>query len=57
MAWKRVSELAHAATRDLTDGINASLKQWFEEGGIDVAYAGLTHDSGAENGGNSTGDR
>ena len=33
------------------------LKSWFEEGGIDVAYAGLTQDSGAQNGGNSTGEQ
>jgi flagellar hook-length control protein FliK len=33
------------------------LKSWFEEGGIDVAYTGLTQDSGAQNGGNSTGEQ
>ena len=46
----------HAATRDLLMESMPRLKSWFEEGGIDVAYAGLTHDSGAENGGNSTGE-
>ena len=33
------------------------LKAWFEEGGIDVAYARLEQDSGAQNGGNSTGEQ
>ena len=46
----------HAATRDLLMESMPRLKSWFEEGGIDVAYAGLTHDSGAENGGKSTGE-
>ena len=30
------------------------LKSWFEEGGIDVAYTGLTQDSGQKNGEKST---
>ena len=34
-----------------------SLKSWFEEGGIDVTYTGLTQDSGAQNGGNPTGEQ
>ena len=45
-----------SVTRDLLMDSMARLKSWFEEGGIDVAYAGLTQDSGAETGGNSTSD-
>lgn len=45
-----------SVTRDLLMESMARLKSWFEEGGIDVAYAGLTQDSGAETGGNSTSD-
>ena len=48
---------SHSATRDLLMESMPRLKSWFEEGGIDVAYAGLTQDSGAQNGGNSTGDQ
>ena len=48
---------SHSATRDLLMESMSRLKSWFEEGGIDVAYAGLTEDSGAQNGGNSTGER
>ena len=47
---------SHAATRDLLMESMPRLKSWFEEGGIDVAYAGLNHDSEAKNGGNSTGE-
>ena len=35
--------------RVIFNGINAALKSWFEEGGIDVAYTGLTQDFGAKN--------
>ena len=45
-----------SVTRDLLMESMSRLKSWFEEGGIDVAYAGLTQDSGAETGGNSTSD-
>jgi len=48
---------SHSATRDLLMESMPRLKTWFEEGGIDVAYAGLTQDSGAQNGGNSTGEQ
>ena len=48
---------SHSATRDLLMETMPRLKSWFEEGGIDVAYAGLTQDSGAQNGGNSTGEQ
>jgi flagellar hook-length control protein FliK len=48
---------SHSATRDLLMESMPRLKSWFEEGGIDVAYAGLTQDSGAQNGGNSTGEQ
>ena len=48
---------SHSVTRDLLMESMPRLKSWFEEGGIDVAYAGLTKDSGAENGGNSTGEQ
>ena len=48
---------SHSATKDLLMESMPRLKSWFEEGGIDVAYAGLTQDSGAQNGGNSTGDQ
>jgi len=48
---------SHSATRDLLMESMPRLKSWFEEGGIDVAYAGLTQDSGAQNGGDSTGDQ
>ena len=48
---------SHATTRDLLMESMPRLKSWFEEGGIDVAYAGLTQDSGAQNGGNSTGEQ
>ncbi len=47
---------SQSVTRDLLMDSMARLKSWFEEGGIDVAYAGLTQDSGAETGGNSTSD-
>jgi flagellar hook-length control protein FliK len=47
---------SHATTRDLLMESMPRLKSWFEEGGIDVAYAGLNHDSEAQNGGNSTGE-
>ena len=47
---------SQSVTRDLLMESMARLKSWFEEGGIDVAYAGLTQDSGAETGGNSTSD-
>ena len=43
-----------SVTRDLLMESMPRLKSWFEEGGIDVAYTGLTQDSGAENGENST---
>lgn len=43
-----------SVTRDLLMESMARLKSWFEEGGIDVAYAGLTQDSGAQTGGNPT---
>ena len=45
-----------SVTRDLLMDSMARLKSWFEEGGIDVAYAGLTQDSGTGAGGNSTSD-
>jgi flagellar hook-length control protein FliK len=45
-----------SVTRDLLMESMTRLKSWFEEGGIDVAYAGLSQDSGAQNGGNSTAD-
>ena len=48
---------SHSATRDLLMESMPRLKSWFEEGGIDVAYTGLTQDSGAQNGGNSTGEQ
>lgn len=48
---------SHSATRDLLMESMPRLKSWFEEGGIDVAYAGLAQDSGAQNGGNSTGEQ
>jgi flagellar hook-length control protein FliK len=48
---------SHSVTRDLLMESMPRLKTWFEEGGIDVAYAGLTEDSGAQNGGNSTGEQ
>jgi flagellar hook-length control protein FliK len=48
---------SHSATRDLLMESMPRLRNWFEEGGIDVAYTGLTHDSGAQNGGNSTGEQ
>ena len=48
---------SHSVTRDLLMESMPRLKSWFEEGGIDVAYAGLTQDSGAQNGGNSTGEQ
>lgn len=47
---------SQAVTRDLLMESMARLKAWFEEGGIDVAYAGLSQDSGAQHGGNSTPD-
>ncbi len=47
---------SQSVTRDLLMESMSRLKSWFEEGGIDVAYAGLTQDSGAETGGNSTSD-
>ena len=37
-----------SVTRDLLMESMPRLKSWFEEGGIDVAYTGLTQDSGAE---------
>lgn len=46
---------SHSVTRDLLMESMPRLKSWFEEGGIDVAYAGLAQDSGAQNGGNPTG--
>ena len=46
-----------SVTRDLLMESMPRLKSWFEEGGIDVAYTGLTQDSGAQNGGNSTGEQ
>ena len=48
---------SHSVTRDLLLESMPRLKSWFEEGGIDVAYTGLTQDSGAQNGGNSTGEQ
>ena len=48
---------SHSVTRDLLMESMPRLKSWFEEGGIDVAYAGLTQDSGAQTGGNSTGEQ
>ena len=48
---------SQAVTRDLLLESMPRLKSWFEEGGIDVAYTGLTQDSGAHNGGNSTGEQ
>jgi flagellar hook-length control protein FliK len=48
---------SHSATRDLLMESMPRLKSWFEEGGIDVAYAGLTQDSGPQNGRNSTGEQ
>lgn len=48
---------SHSVTRDLLLESMPRLKGWFEEGGIDVAYTGLTQDSGAQNGGNSTGEQ
>jgi hypothetical protein len=47
---------SQTVTRDLLMESMARLKSWFEEGGIDVAYAGLTQDSDAQTGGNSTSD-
>lgn len=44
-----------AVTRDLLMESMGRLKSWFEEGGIDVAYAGVSQDSGAKDGGNPTG--
>jgi len=43
-----------SVTRDLLMESMPRLKSWFEEGGIDVAYTGLTQDSEAENGEKST---
>ena len=43
-----------SVTRDLLMESMPRLKSWFEEGGIDVAYTGLTQDSGAKNGEKST---
>ena len=40
-------------TRDLLMESMSRLKQWFEEGGINVAYSGLSQDSGMNQ---STGD-
>ena len=37
---------SQAVTRDLLIESMPRLKQWFEEGGINVAYSGLSHDSG-----------
>jgi flagellar hook-length control protein FliK len=37
---------SQAVTRDLLMESMPRLKQWFEEGGINVAYSGLSHDSG-----------
>lgn len=48
---------SHSVTRDLLMESMPRLKTWFEEGGIDVAYTGLTQDSDAQNGGNSTGEQ
>ncbi|MEC8308203.1 MAG: flagellar hook-length control protein FliK [Pseudomonadota bacterium] len=48
---------SHSVTRDLLLESMPRLKSWFEEGGIDVAYTGLTQDSGAQNGGNPTGEQ
>ena len=48
---------SQSVTRDLLLESMPRLKSWFEEGGIDVAYAGLTQDSGAQNGGNLTGEQ
>ena len=44
-----------AVTRDLLMESMGRLKSWFEEGGIDVAYAGVSQDSGAQDGENPTG--
>ena len=41
---------SHAATRDLLMDSMPKLKQWFEEGGIDVAYSGLSQDSDSDTG-------
>lgn len=46
---------SQAVTRDLLMESMGRLKSWFEEGGIDVAYAGVSQDSGANHGGNPTG--
>ncbi len=43
-----------SVTRDLLMESMPRLKSWFEEGGIDVAYTGLTQDFGAKNGEKST---
>ena len=45
---------SQSVTRDLLLESMPRLKSWFEEGGIDVAYTGLTQDSGAKNGEKST---
>ncbi len=45
---------SQSVTRDLLMESMPRLKSWFEEGGIDVAYTGLTQDSGAKNGEKST---
>ena len=45
---------SQSVTRDLLMESMPRLKSWFEEGGIDVAYTGLTQDSEAENGEKST---
>ena len=37
---------SQGVTRDLLMESMPRLKQWFEEGGINVAYSGLSHDSG-----------
>ena len=46
---------SQAVTRDLLMESMGRLKSWFEEGGINVAYAGVSQDSGANHGGNPTG--
>jgi len=43
-----------SVTRDLLMESMPRLKSWFEEGGIDVAYTGLTQDFGTKNGEKST---
>ena len=45
---------SQSVTRDLLMESMPRLKSWFEEGGIDVAYTGLTQDSEAKNGEKST---